>query len=82
MSYLIKIQMLEGTGKKLDECISRIKRKPELYPQIYKHLRRAIVKRFPFIIVYDYSEKEIIIYAVFHSRRNPQSIKQRLPNTV
>jgi len=61
----------------IDECIERIKRTPALYPKVYKHLRRAVVKRFPYVVVYDFNGKEIIVFAVFHSRRDPKKFEKR-----
>ncbi len=71
----------EGLGLEfvrcVDECIERIKRAPELYPKVHYHLRRSVVKRFPFIIMYDFTETKILVYAVFHSKRNPKKLIKR-----
>lgn len=61
----------------IDECLERIKHTPTLYPKVYKKLRRAVVKRFPYVVVYDFSGKEIIVFAVFHSKRDPKKFEKR-----
>ena len=61
----------------IDETIERIKKNPEQFPQVYKHLRRAIVKKFPFILLFEIALPDINIIAVFHSKRNPRSIIKR-----
>lgn len=61
----------------IDEAIERIKRTPELYPRTYKHIRKIVVRRFPFIILYEFDDNEIRIIAIFHSRRNPKTIEKR-----
>ncbi len=61
----------------IDEAVQKIKRNPRQFPKVYKNLRRVVVKKFPFIILYDFSETEIKIYAVFHSKRNPRIFKRR-----
>lgn len=63
--------------KCIDEVIRKIKKEPELYPFIFENYRKAVVKRFPFIIIYEKVKSTIRILAVFHSRRNPKGIKNR-----
>jgi plasmid stabilization system protein ParE len=59
----------------IDEAVERIRRTPEHYPIVYKNLRRAVVRRFPFIIIFECLEKEIRVVAIFHSKRNPKILK-------
>ena len=52
----------------IDEALSRIVANPNLYPIVYRTLRRAVVRRFPFAIFYEVAADEIQVLAVFHSR--------------
>jgi|BarGraIncu00222A_1022003.scaffolds.fasta_scaffold96259_2 plasmid stabilization system protein ParE len=61
----------------IDETIERIKRSPEQFPKVYRHLRRAVIKKFPFVILYELSLTDINIVAIFHSKRNPQKVIKR-----
>lgn len=61
----------------IDDAVQKIKRSPDAYPKVYKHLRRIVVKRFPFIIIYDHNDTEIFVIAVFHSKRNPNKLIKR-----
>jgi toxin ParE1/3/4 len=54
----------------LDESISRIIDNPLLYPIVLKNIRRAVVRRFPFVVFYKVDD-EIRVIAIFHSHRNP-----------
>ncbi len=51
---------------------------PEIFQIIYKHIRRAIVQRFPFVIYYKIEEEIIVVLAVIHANRNPHDWKKRL----
>ena len=62
----------------VDEAIQRIRRNPQLYPIGYLHLRRAIVRRFPYSIFYAVTEKQIKVFAVFHSRRQLDVLRSRI----
>ena len=61
----------------IDDAIQKIKRNPVLYPVEFDHYRKKVVRRFPFQIIYEASEKHIYILAVFHSRRNPDQFRSR-----
>jgi plasmid stabilization system protein ParE len=62
----------------IDEALLRIVRNPELYPIVYRTLRRVVVRRFPFAVFYEASAAEVQVVAVFHSRRDPEMWKSRL----
>ena len=62
----------------VDEALTRVVRNPHLYPIVYRNVRRAVVRRFPFAIFFDISEDEIQVIAVFHSRRDPEDWQSRV----
>ena len=62
----------------LDAVLNEIRRNPLLYSQIHRETRRALVRRFPYQILYLYIDKTITLIAVFHAKRNPKIWKKRL----
>lgn len=56
----------------IDACYDKLELIPEAYQKIKKDIRQIVVKRFPYVLVYEIFEKEIIIYAVFHTSQNPE----------
>lgn len=62
----------------IEIALQRIGSNPLLCPVVYGNLRRAVVRRFPFAILYEVTAEEIEIIAVFHSRRNPDVWKSRV----
>ena len=62
----------------IELALSRIQSNPRLFPLVHGSLRRAVVRRFPFAILYEVSAGEIQVIAVFHSRRNPDDWKSRV----
>lgn len=62
----------------IDEALSRVVRNPHLYPLVYRTLRRAVVRRFPFALFFEVVADEIQVIAVFHSRRDPEIWKERV----
>ncbi|BAY59250.1 hypothetical protein NIES2135_61270 (plasmid) [Leptolyngbya boryana NIES-2135] len=62
----------------VDACLQRISRNPRIYQTIYKDYRRAVVRRFPYSILYEETTTEVIVYAVFNSRQDPDKWRDRL----
>lgn len=57
--------------------IQRIATTPEPFPMLYRDVRKAVARRFPYCIYFREREQKIIVLAVFHSARNPAVWKQR-----
>jgi plasmid stabilization system protein ParE len=62
----------------VDACIQSIRRNPAMYQVAHESYRRAVVRRFPYVVFYEYSDKEIVLYAVFHCSQNPKKWQKRL----
>ncbi|WP_417942132.1 type II toxin-antitoxin system RelE/ParE family toxin [Flavobacterium sp. RS13.1] len=67
----------KGLGKKfltyLKSYFKVLKTNPALY-EIKRNLgyRELILVKFPFVIIYEIIQSEVIIHSVFHTSRNPQ----------
>jgi plasmid stabilization system protein ParE len=79
-----KEQDVSGLNKRFIESVShtlkRIEVNPELYPFAHKNIRRALLKTFPFKVLYfvDDVKTEVHIIAVTHQSRDPKIWKSRL----
>jgi len=66
----------QGLGAELlrcvDACVERIIRQPESYPVVHRKTRMAIVRRFPYLILYRASDERLSVIAVFHAKRDPR----------
>ena len=62
----------------VDEVLTQVVSNPHLFPVVYRNLRRAVVRRFPFAVFYEITANEIEVVSVFHSRRNPEVWKSRV----
>lgn len=61
----------------VDDALATVGRAPSLFPLVHRQLRRALVRRFPYAILFEILGDEILVYAVIHYRRNPQRWKNR-----
>jgi len=56
----------------LYSCYDKIESWPTAYTKIKKDFRHIVLKTFPYVVVYKIIKNDIIIYAVFHTSRNPK----------
>ncbi len=63
----------------VDACISALARSPQAHQRIYKSYRRAVVRRFPYIVIYEYDNGVVTVYSVFLTSQDPNKWRERLP---
>jgi len=71
-------QQFDGLGQEfvicIDAVLSVIRRTPKISPKIYKDIRRALIRRFPYGIFYIFERDKVIVLAFLHTRRDPGPI--------
>ena len=45
---------------------------PELFAVVFDQLRRAMMKRFPYFLLYEVFPGEVVVFGVVHGSRDPQ----------
>jgi plasmid stabilization system protein ParE len=74
-------QQVAGLGSRfmpaVDSAINSIHRDPLQYPIIYKTVRRALTRRFPYQVFFAVDNLRIVVIAVFHGMRNPSIWQSR-----
>jgi plasmid stabilization system protein ParE len=64
----------------VNACMSAVCASPRMHRVVFKTYRRALVRRFPYGIYYEYDDTSdtVTAYVVIHTARNPQTWKDRL----
>jgi plasmid stabilization system protein ParE len=62
----------------VDASIHAICRAPEMHELVHENYRRALVRRFPYAVFYEYADGLVTVYCVFHTARDPGRLRQRL----
>jgi toxin ParE1/3/4 len=62
----------------LDKTFAAIQDRPALHALVYRDVRRALVRRFPFAVFYIVQPDSVIVVAVLHTARNPRLWRNRL----
>jgi plasmid stabilization system protein ParE len=70
---------LEGEFiRSLEARLESIRRNPELYPIVYKNVRRALLRKFPYGLFYFAFDDTVVVLACFHTRRDPKDWQKRV----
>ncbi len=71
-----------GLGEELlscvDACVELICRAPEMYSTVHENYRRALPRRFPYAVFYEYDDSTVTVYGVFHTSQDPAKWRKRL----
>ena len=51
--------------------LAKIQQNPFLYPVIHQQTRHALLKRFPYVLLYFITDTTIVVTACFHNKRDP-----------
>ena len=62
----------------VDAVIARIADNPLAYPDRYRGARRALLRRFPYVLWYRALASFVVVLACVHGKRDPRVIRARL----
>ena len=68
----------EEFARAVHACLALVCRHPRIFPAAVDEFRRALVRRFPYELIYEITPHEIVVYAVFNCSRNPERWQRRL----
>jgi plasmid stabilization system protein ParE len=59
---------------RFEEALQFLSERPQMYAKIYQEVRSVLLNQFPYAIFYiiNESNKEVRIFAVIHTSRNPE----------
>jgi len=64
--------------RSVEAAIASLRRNPEMYATVLRDARRAVLRRFPYSLIYVPSASEILIVACIHGRRHPARWQRRV----
>lgn len=75
-------EMVYSLGEKyvieVERCLNIIKTNPLAYPVLKQNVRKAVVIKFPYSILYRIEKDNIYILAVMHQKRKPKYWVERI----
>ncbi len=64
--------------RSVEACLARIQRTPRAFASVHGEVRCARLRRFPHGIFYWIEDEQIVVFAIWHGRRDPQGWQERL----
>jgi len=55
------------------EALTAVEASPQRYPVVRRDIRRALLRRFPYSLLYIMEPERTVVIACFHGKRNPRS---------
>ena len=78
-------QRKRGLGEEfltaVEAVLAVVQRTPERFAVILDPVRKARLRRFPYAIYYIWQDQLISVVAIFHAKRNPETLLERLRET-
>jgi toxin ParE1/3/4 len=75
-------QRSPGLGKDfvrmIDAALASIARNPDLFPPIYRGLRRVLIRRFPYAVFYRIDPDAVRVVAVLHTAMDLRRLEDRI----
>ena len=65
-------------AERVKDILSHIAENPSLYPVFHRQFRKAVMDRFPYLVIYHLVHDEVRVMAIWHGKRSPRKLLQRL----
>ena len=70
-----------GLGRRfrlaIDALIERMSDNPRQFPTVFRNVRRALLRRFPYSLFFVVEDDALIVIACFHASRDPSHWQER-----
>ncbi|HSW30508.1 MAG TPA: type II toxin-antitoxin system RelE/ParE family toxin [Longimicrobiales bacterium] len=60
-------------ARAVDVAASAILRFPQAFPEVHAPIRKAVMRRFPYALLFVIEGERILVVGCFHQRRDPQA---------
>jgi toxin ParE1/3/4 len=64
-------------ARAVDAALSAVARFPEGFPVVAADVRRVLLRRFPYQLLYYSQGDDVVVLACYHHRRDPQAWRSR-----
>jgi plasmid stabilization system protein ParE len=68
----------ERFNSNMNTLFLKISENPTLYSYYQKNFGKAIVKNFPYLVIFKVGENEVVVFTVIYGGRDPKLINKRI----
>jgi plasmid stabilization system protein ParE len=58
----------------VEAALATIQAQPSAFPVIHAHLRKFVLRRFPYVVIYQGDGNQIVVHAVFSYQTQPATL--------
>jgi len=62
----------------VEAAVESISRRPDSWPLVRENVRRRLLRRFPYSLIYRVDPGRVVVVACFHARRDPARWRARV----
>jgi plasmid stabilization system protein ParE len=73
----ISRELSDDFVRRIDEAIALAQERPLAFQVVHRTFRRILVHRFPYALFYHADEMRIVVVAVLHQARDPETLESR-----
>jgi len=70
----------EAFSRALRRCAATMETFPRSHPLVLPGVRKAVVRRFPYSLLYAIEKDEVVVLSIFHQSRDPNTWEIREPS--
>ncbi len=63
----------------VSKTLAVLEENPDQYPVAEGEIRKAVLRRFPYVVLFRARGDEVVVISCFHTRRDPTQWRNRLP---
>jgi plasmid stabilization system protein ParE len=63
--------------KELEFFYEKLEQNPTAFGNAETNVRQVVLKRFPYVIVFEIEKKDVVVYGIFHKRQRPDIRRKR-----
>ena len=67
-----------GSARRVGSIVERISSAPLQFPTVYQSVRRALLRRFPYMLFFMIDGDTLLVIACFHASRDPRRWQERV----
>lgn len=69
----------EEFRRAVEAALERLCRRPHDAPAIDDRFRRFVLRRFPYLLIFECDDQRIVVHAIFHTAGHPAKWRRRSP---
>lgn len=72
-----KVRLGKEFARELQEVMKLVRDNPHQFPKAFKDKRKAVLRLFPYVVIFEIHGNTVNVLAIFHMSKDPKIWKER-----